>query len=474
MGVLVELALLADPMTFPYPLAARPVAEGLELRGYVPTETVRQRALQVAQKAAPVPVVDGLKIQSNLLVALPTAAPANLAEEVREQLVRVNPERGAVVSVKLGPNGQVVLSGQVATLDEKLRMSRSLRGVPGCLSVKNDLAVGIAAAPAPKTVALAPAAPAAPAPAPIVELQPVIRISPTPPSPPPEESKPPTPVVSKPPVPVVSPPPALVEVKPPAPRTPDPLPPSHKPTMPVIITPPADAVKPAVTQAAQPPASSAAKPVVLTPALRPPPLPVHSSVVPLGKPAVPATDKPAEKPALTKALPAEPTPPAPVIRTRPTEPVGTSILPPAPPVPPMPPLPADTGEGVPATIIFDEELPPAAKPQPARSAVTLPPATGRSEEVLTARRPLGRPQMQPAGRPVMTPNHETSTILKQRIATVLGPAARDVDLDFDGHGGLTVKVRRSAGADHQRLTTQILQVPELAGYHPLRVEFSAE
>src|SRR5437879_389892 len=46
----VELALLADPATFGCELAAHidGVADALEVRGYVPNETVREQALKVA------------------------------------------------------------------------------------------------------------------------------------------------------------------------------------------------------------------------------------------------------------------------------------------------------------------------------------------------------------------------------------------------------------------------------------------
>src|SRR5690242_16326842 len=41
----VELALLSDTATFPYYLGGRAVGHYLELRGYVPNDMVRQRAL---------------------------------------------------------------------------------------------------------------------------------------------------------------------------------------------------------------------------------------------------------------------------------------------------------------------------------------------------------------------------------------------------------------------------------------------
>src|SRR5262245_52455460 len=47
MEVLVELAWLADPVTFPYYLEARVDGQALEVRGYVPSKAIRDKAINL-------------------------------------------------------------------------------------------------------------------------------------------------------------------------------------------------------------------------------------------------------------------------------------------------------------------------------------------------------------------------------------------------------------------------------------------
>src|SRR4051812_21160725 len=45
----IEVAWLADPVTFPYYLEAHATATQLEVRGYVPNKAVRDQAIRIAQ-----------------------------------------------------------------------------------------------------------------------------------------------------------------------------------------------------------------------------------------------------------------------------------------------------------------------------------------------------------------------------------------------------------------------------------------
>src|SRR5205809_71065 len=68
----VEVAWLADPVTFPYYLEAHITsAQQLEVRGYVPNKMVRDQALRIAQVYSSMPVIDSMKEHASLLV-LPT------------------------------------------------------------------------------------------------------------------------------------------------------------------------------------------------------------------------------------------------------------------------------------------------------------------------------------------------------------------------------------------------------------------
>ena len=57
----VEVAWLADPVTFPYYLEAHATGSQLEVRGYVPNKAVREHAIRIAQVNSSVPVIDSMK-----------------------------------------------------------------------------------------------------------------------------------------------------------------------------------------------------------------------------------------------------------------------------------------------------------------------------------------------------------------------------------------------------------------------------
>src|SRR5713226_4480968 len=58
----VELAWLGDPITFPCQLGASVQKGVVELRGYVPSTAVRERAVKLARQVCPLPVIDHLQI----------------------------------------------------------------------------------------------------------------------------------------------------------------------------------------------------------------------------------------------------------------------------------------------------------------------------------------------------------------------------------------------------------------------------
>lgn len=281
----VELALLAEPTTFPFPIAARTVDGRLELRGQVPNETLEGRALRVARKHTHLPVADALQL--NVDLAMPIEAVS--ADAVRQGAVEVLTEayglaaRGFEIRVESG--GQVCVNGGVNSVEDKVAVSRKLRQVRGCTCVANYLLVspmmrdgkmvtqinssGTMVVPgqvlcldgtgqeAPTRVAAAP--PSAPPSAPTVE---VAAPAPIAPLPPPVVAPAPTPL--KPMTPAVTPPAALPNLV---------APPATQPT-----------VRPMNT-------------VVTAPAVAPVPLPIPAPLpVPVPLPA----------PARTATVPAEP------------------------------------------------------------------------------------------------------------------------------------------------------------------------
>src|SRR5438552_14924338 len=64
----VEIAWLADPVTFPYYLEAHATGTQIEVRGFVPNKAVRDHALRIAQVFSSMPVVDAMKEHPSLAV----------------------------------------------------------------------------------------------------------------------------------------------------------------------------------------------------------------------------------------------------------------------------------------------------------------------------------------------------------------------------------------------------------------------
>lgn len=140
LSLLIEMELLADSATFPYHLKTMPAEQGVELRGYLPSALIRDRALAAARRVCPVPVLDGLVLQRNMALPLPTRLPKDVETQVRQKLAEVCPE--AVVDVKVNESGTVQLTGMAPTLQHKAACSRALRKVPGVTAVRNHLEIG--------------------------------------------------------------------------------------------------------------------------------------------------------------------------------------------------------------------------------------------------------------------------------------------------------------------------------------------
>src|SRR5262249_25499238 len=163
--------------TFPWPLTARITGPVVRVEGDVPSQAVRQQALRVAGQQTNLAVIDGTKVNARL--AAPAAGPSG---DLLQRSVAAHPQkffgehaRGTLVTA--AGNGQVTLTGSIASNEEKLTVSQSLRAVKGCTSVVNQLQVTAltyggqphSAAPAVRQAGYTPPAepqPAKPAPAP--------------------------------------------------------------------------------------------------------------------------------------------------------------------------------------------------------------------------------------------------------------------------------------------------------------------
>jgi hypothetical protein len=137
----VELALLSDIATFPYDCHAYANGNTLELRGNVPNETIRQRAMDLARRNTFLRGIDGLKIQPNLSVRSPLRPSRQLQQEAAELLSKVLGEPAKQMTLDARPNGVLVVTGTIDSVESKLEISRLFRRLPGCTAVLNELTV---------------------------------------------------------------------------------------------------------------------------------------------------------------------------------------------------------------------------------------------------------------------------------------------------------------------------------------------
>jgi hypothetical protein len=133
----VEIAWLADPVTFPYYLEARATANSLEVRGYVPNQAVRDHALNLARVYAALPIVDAVKEHPSLLVKPGQMSPQQLHNAVASALREALPRQAPQLQARCDPDGKVVVTGSVQTSEERLLVSHALRRLYGCTSVQN-------------------------------------------------------------------------------------------------------------------------------------------------------------------------------------------------------------------------------------------------------------------------------------------------------------------------------------------------
>lgn len=133
----VEIAWLADPITFPYYLEAHANATELEVRGYVPNRAVREQAVRIAQVHSSLKVVDSLKEHPSLLVK-PGQLSAQQLQSTAQSALRVAlPKQCQQLKVEAGPDGKVFVLGPVNSIEEKALVSQALRRLHGCTSVQN-------------------------------------------------------------------------------------------------------------------------------------------------------------------------------------------------------------------------------------------------------------------------------------------------------------------------------------------------
>jgi hypothetical protein len=134
----VELAWLADPVTFPYYLQARLEGATLAVRGFVPDKVVRDHALRLARLYCSYSVTDAMKEHPSLRVRPGQATPAQLQTAVVSALREaLSKQQAHGLQIQCAADGKVTLRGPLPSAEAKLAASRALRRMYGCTSVQN-------------------------------------------------------------------------------------------------------------------------------------------------------------------------------------------------------------------------------------------------------------------------------------------------------------------------------------------------
>lgn len=152
----VEVAWLADPATFPYYLEAHANNDQLEVRGYVPSRSVRDQAMRIAQVHSSLPVVDSMKEHASLLVRPGQLSTTQLQSSVQSSLKVALPKTYSQLKVQVDPEGKVFVTGPVTNYEEKIAVSHSLRRLHGCTSVQNLTSLPAELTPAPVVATMEP------------------------------------------------------------------------------------------------------------------------------------------------------------------------------------------------------------------------------------------------------------------------------------------------------------------------------
>ena len=135
----IELAWLADPITYPYALRVIPSGSVLEIHGAVPNSAVKKQAINIARIHARTTIADRVNI---VVLAEPVAArraQQDLRNDLEQRIRDFAPRLANGIRVQSDDEGRVTLTGSANSWDEKRSLSQALRSVPGCLCVDNQL-----------------------------------------------------------------------------------------------------------------------------------------------------------------------------------------------------------------------------------------------------------------------------------------------------------------------------------------------
>jgi hypothetical protein len=136
---LAELAWLGNPTTFHEHLSALLAGDCLEIHGTISNEANRNLAMKLAREASHLTVVDHMTMASVPAQPAPKRSSHMVYQDAVQALYHDCPQLSRALTVSAQDRGEILVRGEVPTLEDKLTISRSLRAVAGCNCVKNQV-----------------------------------------------------------------------------------------------------------------------------------------------------------------------------------------------------------------------------------------------------------------------------------------------------------------------------------------------
>lgn len=165
----IELAWLADPITYPYSLRAFLKNNVLEVHGQVPSMFVRKQALAIARLFANAPVLDQTDLIPGCAKTFVAAPKDKVQKRIHDRIARGLPQLTKLIVADCDDEGRVTLTGSAPSLAEKMALADLVRSAPGVMVCVNRVSVAAVLPP----TAIQTVAHTAPAPAPAMFKRPV-------------------------------------------------------------------------------------------------------------------------------------------------------------------------------------------------------------------------------------------------------------------------------------------------------------
>ena len=156
----IEVAWLQDTATYPFHLRAesKPGEETITLTGYVPSEKLREKAVFVARMTVGnLNIVDQLTVQPQMVLPGDVPVDQQQTQLVQEYIEKAVPGISKMLQITVDAAGVTTVCGRVDEFADRLKIIRSLQGIPGCTAIRYDLRVCVPAVSSPAAQVQPPA-----------------------------------------------------------------------------------------------------------------------------------------------------------------------------------------------------------------------------------------------------------------------------------------------------------------------------